>query len=251
MRQINKTKHPGVHAPKHVNCTDTLGVSQPAPNHRAPRQYRCLPIAIWRGRCPGGYGRNLMAREAATEALHQDAGGLSLSYDPTAPCPSWHHRWRLHPGSPTRKRCKVVGKASRSVGCTIGSWSISGILSVIAPSTQSNFGMVAIRGWPTFVLSKPPIPAGPGVLVVSTVTVHHEHSTLAFRILNELNRVEVKRSVKTITTGAWCLEPQEKRFAHVSFWPAARVDSSMIPDLLSREEARLRWVYEILTVMAG
>jgi hypothetical protein len=69
--------------------------------------------------------------------------------------------------------------------------------------------------------------------------------------LNELNRVEVKRSVKTITTGAWCLEPQEKRFAHVSFWPTARVDSSMVPDLLSREEARIRWVQEILTVMAG
>ena len=52
VKQINKTSTPGVHAPKHVNGTDTLGVSQPASNHRAPRQYRCLPIAIWCGLFP-------------------------------------------------------------------------------------------------------------------------------------------------------------------------------------------------------
>ena len=91
--------------------------------------------------------------------------------------------------------------------------------------------------------------AGPGILVVTTVPVHHEKTTMAARILNELNRVESKRSVKTISAGAWCLEPQVKRFAHVSFWPAARVDRSMVPDLLGREESRIRWVHRILKSM--
>ena len=91
--------------------------------------------------------------------------------------------------------------------------------------------------------------AGPGILVVTTVPVHHEKTTMAARILNELNRVERKRSVKTIGAGAWCLEPQVKRFAHVSFWPAARVDQSMVPDLLGREESRIHWVHRILKSM--
>ena len=170
------------------------------------------------------------------------------------PCPIWHHRWRLHHGSPTRKRCKVGRKGFTL--CRLHDRIMvyqRNILSLRSPhQRKSNFvDWWPLRGWPTFV-GHPCHPSSGGSWRLGgfTVPVHHEHSTLASRILNELNRVEIKRSVKTITTGAWCLEPQEKRFAHVSFWPAARVDSSMIPDLLSREEARLRWVHEILTVMA-
>ena len=90
---------------------------------------------------------------------------------------------------------------------------------------------------------------GPGILVVTTVPIHHESTVIAARILNELNRIECKQSVKTISTGAWCLDPKLKRFSHVSFWPTARVDSSMVPDLLAREESRIRWVHRTLKSM--
>ena len=92
---------------------------------------------------------------------------------------------------------------------------------------------------------------GPGILVVTTVPIHHENTVIAARILNELNRIECKQSVKTISTGAWCLDPKLKRFSHVSFWPTARVDSSMVPDLLAREESRIRWVHRTLKSMGA
>ena len=229
--------------------TIVLRAAVPVPSHRD--LVWSVPLAAT--------AATLMAREAATEgaALAQDAGGLSSTpYDPTGTLPELASSLATAPWEPNSRSLQrwSEGLHALSVARSDHGLSAEYPFAAIAPATQKQLrGLVATPGVADIRLAihaTHPL-AGPGVLVVSTVPVHHEHSTLASRILNELNRVEVKRSVKTITTGAWCLEPQEKRFAHVSFWPTARVDSSMIPDLLSREEARIRWVHEILTVMAG
>ena len=77
----------------------------------------------------GGYGRNLDGSRGGhrSAAVAQDAGGLSSTpYDPTGNCPVGIIVGTA-PGAHLLENVAVVGKASRSVGCTIGSWSISGI----------------------------------------------------------------------------------------------------------------------------
>ena len=229
--------------------TIVLRASIPVPSHRD--LVWSVPLAAT--------AATLMAREAATEgaAVAQDAGGLSSTpYDPTGTLPELASSLATALWEPNSRMLQRWSEGLHALSVALSEHGLSAEypFAQIAPSTQTQIrGLVATPGVANIRLAAHvthPL-AGPGVLVVSTVPVHHEHSTLAARILNELNRVEVKRSVLNITTGAWCLEPQEKKFAHVSFWPAARVDSSMIPNLLSREEARIRWAHGILTVMAG
>ena len=227
--------------------TIVLRASIPVPSHRD--LVWSVPLAAT--------AATLMAREAATEgaAVAQDAGGLSSTpYDPTGTLPELATMLATAPWEPSPNTLRM---------CSEGLHSLS--------LTQSPHGLCAEFPFPQFSQSKdttlsglvvtPDVAtlrlavhvthplAGPGILVVTTVPVHHEKTTMAARILNELNRVERKRSVKTIGAGAWCLEPQVKRFAHVSFWPAARVDQSMVPDLLGREESRIHWVHRILKSM--
>ena len=176
----------------------------------------------------------------------------STPYDPTAPCPSWQRCWPQH-GSPVRK---VFAHGQK--GCSPShSLSDHGLYAefpfpdLSSPGKTQLGGLVATPDVATLRLAvhaTHPL-GGPGILVVTTVPIHHENTVIAARILNELNRIECKQSVKTISTGAWCLDPKLKRFSHVSFWPTARVDSSMVPDLLAREESRIRWVHRTLKSM--
>ena len=229
--------------------TIVLRASIPVPSHRD--LVWSVPLAATAG--------TLMAREAATEgaAVAQDAGAFSSTpYDPTGTLPELASSLGTAPWEPSPKTLQrwTTGLHALSVVPSEHGLAAEYPFGQIPSSAQTQLrGLVATPGVANIRLAihaTHPL-AGPGILVVSTVPVHHPNLILATRILNELNRVECKRSVKTISSGAWCLEPQEKRFAHVSFWPAARVDSSMVPDLLSREESRIRWVHEILTVMAG
>ena len=202
--------------------TIVLRASIPVPSHRD--LVWSVPLAAT--------AATLMAREAATEgaAVAQDAGGLSSTpYDPTGTLPELASSLATAPWEPSSENVQSVQRDCIRLSDTVRAWSIRGIsFRRDSPNRRARtfVDWWPLRTWPTLRLAiqvTHPL-AGPGILVVSTVPVHHEKTTMAARILNELNRVESKRSVKTITTGAWCLEPQEKRFAHVSFWPAARVD---------------------------
>lgn len=228
--------------------TIVLRASIPAPSHRD--LVWSVPLAAT--------AATLMAREAATEgaAVAQDAGGLSSTpYDPTGTLPELASLLANAPWEPNTRTLQrwSEGLHALSVAPSEHGLSAEYPFAPISSSVKTQLhGLTATPGVANIRLAihaTHPL-AGPGVLVVSTVPVHHEHKVLAARILNELNRLECKRSVKTISAGAWCLEPQEKRFAHVSFWPAARVDSSVVPDLLSREESRIRWVHRMLVAMA-
>ena len=227
--------------------TIVLRASVPVPSHRDLSW--SVPLAAT--------AATLMAREAATEGatVAQDAGGLpSTPYDPTGTLPELATMLATAPWEPTPKTLRSYSEELHSLSLS-----------------QSKHGLCAEFPFPHFSQSEgtnlnglvvtPDVAtlrlavhvthslAGPGILVVTTVPIHHEKTTMAARILNELNRVESKRSVKTISAGAWCMEPQAKRFAHVSFWPAARVDQSMFPELLGREESRIRWVHRMLKSM--
>ncbi len=226
-----------------------LRASIPVPSHRDLAW--SVPLAATAG--------TLMAREAATEGatVAQDAGGLpSTPYDPTGTLPELATLLSTAPWEPQSEMLRGWAEELHplSVSCSehgLGAEYPFAKLSL--PAATQLRGLKVIPGVATLRLAvhaNHPL-AGTGMLVVTTLPVHHEKTNLAARILNELNRIECKQSVKTISAGAWCLEPNEKRFAHVSFWPAARVDRSMVAGLLTREESRIRWAHKMLTMMAG
>ena len=227
--------------------TIVLRASIPVPSHRD--LVWSVPLAAT--------AATLMAREAATEgaAVAQDAGGWSSTpYDPTGTLPELATMLATAPWEPSPKTLRTCLEGLHSLSV---SQSQHGLCAEFPfpqfpqPEATNLHGLVATPDVATLRLAVNVTHslAGPGILVVTTVPIHHEKTTMAARILNELNRVESKRSVKTISAGAWCMEPQAKRFAHVSFWPAARVDQSMFPELLGREESRIRWVHRMLKSM--
>ena len=224
--------------------TIVLRASVPVPSHRDLSW--SVPLAAT--------AATLMAREAATEGatVAQDAGGLpSTPYDPTGTLPELATMLATAPWEPTPKTLRSYSEELHSLSLSQSQHGLCAEFPFphFSQSEGTNLnGLVVTPDVATLRLAvhvTHPL-AGPGILVVTTVPVHHEKAAMAARILNELNRVESKRSVKTISAGAWCLEPRAKRFAHVSFWPAARVDQSMVQDLLGREESRIRWGHRIL-----
>ncbi len=229
--------------------TIVLRASIPVPSHRD--LVWSVPLAATAG--------TLMAREAATEgaAVAQDAGGLSSTpYDPTGTLPELAALLATAPWEPGSKSLRTWSEGLQSLAHSLsdhGLYAEFPFPDLSSPGKTQLGGLVATPDVATLRLAvhaTHPL-GGPGILVVTTVPIHHENTVIAARILNELNRIECKQSVKTISTGAWCLDPKLKRFSHVSFWPTARVDSSMVPDLLAREESRIRWVHRTLKSMGA
>ena len=226
-----------------------LRSSIPVPSHRD--LVWSIPLAAT--------AATLMAREAATEgsAVAQDAGGASLTpYDPTGTLPELGTLLSTAPWQPSSNHLR--GWSEKLVALDV-SLSDHGLCAEypfprITDEVCSRLGgLVGSPGTATIQLTVQathPL-AGPGVLVITTVPVHHQKSTFGFRISNELNRVEAARSMKTIGCGAWCLEPKKKKFAHISFWPAARIDRTVVPMLLAREEGRIHWAHQILNTMGS
>ena len=120
-----------MHAPKHVNGTDTLGVSQPASNHRAPRVntgafHRDLAWSV-----PlAATAATLMAREAATEgaAVAQDAGGLSSTpYDPTGTLPELATMLATAPWEPSPNTLRMCSEGLHSLSLSQSPHGLCGV----------------------------------------------------------------------------------------------------------------------------
>ena len=207
-----------MHAPKHVNGTDTLvylnqrqtivlRASIPVPSHRDLAW--SVPLAAT--------AATLMAREAATEgaAVAQDAGGLSSTpYDPTGTLPELASSLATAPWEPNSKTLQSGRKGFTL--CRLHDRIMVYQRNILSLRSRHRRTSNFVDWWPlrggrhSFGHPCHPSSGGSWHLVVSTVPVHHEHSTLASRILNELNRVEVKRPVKTITTGRGFEPPREE-----------------------------------------
>jgi len=229
--------------------TIVLRASIPVPTHRD--LVWSVPLAATAG--------TLMAREAATEGavVAHDAGGLSSTpYDPTGTLPGLATLLATAPWEPNSQSLRTWSEGLKSLGLSLsdrGLYAEFPFPDLSSPGKMPMDGLVATPDVATLRLAvhaTHPL-GGPGILVVATVPIHHENTIFAARILNELNRIECKQSAKTISAGAWCLEPKMKRFSHVSFWPTARVDSSMVPELLEREESRIQWVHRTLKSMGA
>ena len=229
--------------------TIVLRASIPVPTHRD--LVWSVPLAATAG--------TLMAREAATEGavVAHDAGGLSSTpYDPTGTLPGLATLLATAPWEPNSQSLRTWSEELKSLGLSLsdrGLYAEFPFPDLSSPGKMPMDGLVATPDVATLRLAvhaTHPL-GGPGILVVATVPIHHENTIFAARILNELNRIECKQSAKTISAGAWCLEPKMKRFSHVSFWPTARVDSSMVPELLEREESRIQWVHRTLKSMGA